>query len=61
MNRFYVSSFEGNVVRTGHIRYILGNVNIKDYSVMTDGRKCFDQPVKNDIRTFNNIWKIAKK
>ena len=55
MNRFYVSSFEGNVVRTGHIRYILGNVNIKDYSVMTDGRKCFDQPVKNDIRTFNNI------
>ena len=61
VNELYVSSFEGNVVRTWHTGYILGNVNIKDYNVMTDGRKCFDQPIKNDIRTFNKILKIAKK
>ena len=26
---------------------------------MIDGRKFFDQPVKNDLRTFDNIQKIA--
>ena len=26
---------------------------------MTDGRNFFDQPVKNDMRTYKNIRKIA--
>ena len=26
---------------------------------MIDGQKLFDQPVKIDIRTYDNIWKIA--
>ena len=26
---------------------------------MIDGRKCFDQPIRNDIRTYENIRKIA--
>ena len=25
---------------------------------MTDGQKPFDQPVKNDLRIYDNIWKI---
>ena len=26
---------------------------------MIDGKKVFDQPVKNDLRTYDNIQKIA--
>ena len=26
---------------------------------MIDGQNVFDQPVKNDLRTYNNIQKIA--
>ena len=39
-------------------RYI-PNVEIKDYNVMIDGKNVFDQPVKNDKVTFENITKIA--
>ena len=34
-------------------------VEIKDYNVMIDGRKCFNQPVKNNLRTYDDIRKIA--
>ena len=34
-------------------------VEIKDYNVMIDGQNLFDQPVKNDLRTYYNIQKIA--
>ena len=27
---------------------------------MTDGRNFFDQPIKNDLKTYDNIRKIAK-
>ena len=28
-------------------------LTIKDYNVMIDGRNVFDQPVENDLRTYN--------
>ena len=31
---------------------------MKDYNVMIDGRNVFHQPVKNDLRTYDNIRKI---
>ena len=31
----------------------------KDYNVMIDGRSLFDQPVKNFLRKYGNIQKIA--
>ena len=34
-------------------------VEIKDYHVMVDGRSFFDQTVKHDLRTYDNIRKIA--
>ena len=30
-------------------------VEIKDYNVMIDGQIFFDQPVKTDLRTYDNI------
>ena len=35
------------------------NVEIKDYNVMIDGKNFFDQPVKNDKVTYENIRKIT--
>ena len=32
---------------------------IKDCSVMIDGQNLFDHPVKNDLRTYDNIQKTA--
>ena len=31
----------------------------KDYNVMIDGRNSFDQPIKNDLKTYDNIRKIS--
>ena len=39
----------------GYPRYFLPTVEIKDYNVMIDGQNFFDQPVKNYLRTYDNI------
>ena len=44
-----------------HTRYYLPKVEIKDYNVMIDGRNFFYQPVKNDMRTYGHIQKIATR
>ena len=33
--------------------YFLQKVEIKDYNVMVDEQKLFDQPVKNDLRAYD--------
>ena len=38
-------------------RYSLPKVEVKDYNVMSDGKNIFDQPVINNIRTYDNIRK----
>ena len=40
-------------------KYYLPNVEIKDYNVIIDGKKFFDQLIKNDKVTYENIRKIA--
>ena len=45
--------------RTSNKRYYIPNVEIEDYNVMIDGKSLFDQPVKNNKVTYENIRKIA--
>ena len=52
-------SFEGDDGRESHKQYYLPTVEIKDYNVMTDGRNFFHQPLKNNLKTYDNIWKIS--
>ena len=59
LNRPFALSFHNNTDRRVHAKYYLPTVAVKDYNVMTDGQNLFDQPVKNDLRTYNNIWKTA--
>ena len=37
----------------------LPNAEIKDYIVIIDGRNLFDQPIQNNLKTYDNISKIA--
>ena len=58
-NRLFVLSFENNADTTAHIGYFLPKVETKDYIVKINGQNLFDQPVKNDLGTSDNIQKIA--
>ena len=55
VKRHFVLAFENDVQRTSNKRYYLPNIEIKDYNVMIDGKNVFDQSVKNDKVTYENI------
>ena len=59
VNRLFVLAFENDNHRTTHDRYYLPNVEIKDYNIMINGENFFDQPIKNNKVTYENIRKIA--
>ena len=48
VNRLFVLAFEDEAQRISNKRYHPPNVEIEDYNVMTDVKKFFGQPVKND-------------
>ena len=52
-------SFENENGRTSHSECYLPKVEIKDYNVKIGGKTFFDQPVKNNTRTYENIRKVA--
>ena len=62
INRLFVLAFEhdnDNDWRISNKRDYIPNVEIKDYNVMIDGKNFFDQPVKNDKVTYENIRKTT--
>ena len=59
VNRLFVLAFENDNHRTSYDRYYLPNVEIKDYNIMINGENFFDQPIKNNKVTYENIRKIA--
>ena len=52
-------AFENDEQRTSNKRYYLPNAEIKDYKVMIDGKNFFDQSIKDNNVTYENIRKIA--
>ena len=52
-------AFEGDNNRTTHDSYYLPTVEIKDYDIMINGENVFDQPIKNNKVTYDNIRKIV--
>ena len=59
VNRLFVLAFEGDDNRTAHDSYYLPTVEIKDYNIMINGENFFDQPIKNNKVTYENIRKIT--
>ena len=58
VNILFVLSFENKNDRTVHTKYYLPTAELKDYNVIIDGKNLFDQPVKNDLGTCDNIKKL---
>ena len=59
VNRLFVLAFENYNYRTSDEGYYLPTVEIKDYNIMINGENFFDQPIKNNKVTYDNIRKIT--
>ena len=59
LQSLFVLTFKDRRVRESYKKYFFPTVEIKDNNVMIDGRNFFHQPMKNDLRTYDNIRKIA--
>ena len=59
INRLFVSAFENDTQRTSFKFYYLRYVEIKNYNFMINGENFFDQPIKDNKVTYENIRKIA--
>ena len=60
VNRLFVLAFENDTQRTSAKGYYLPNVEIKDYNIMISGENFFDQPLKDNKVTFENIRKLLQ-
>ena len=59
VNRLFVLAFENDDDRTSDDQYYLPTIEMKDYNIMINGENFFDQPIKNNKVTYENIRKIA--
>ena len=59
INRLFVLVFENDTQRKSSKGYYLLNVEIKNYNVMINRENFFDQPIKDNKVTYENIRKIA--
>ena len=59
INRLFVLAFENDNDRTSDEEYYLPTVEIKGYNIVINGENFFDQPIKNNKITYDNIRKIA--
>ena len=53
VNRLFVLSFENEDDRTSYSKYYVPNVQIKDFTVLIDGKSFFDMPMKNEEETYD--------
>ena len=60
ITRLFVLAFENDNDRTSDDEYYRPTVEIKDYNIAINGEKFFDQPIKNNKITYDNIRKIAR-
>ena len=59
INRLIVLAFENYTQRASHSGYYRPNLEIKDYNIIIDGKNFFDQPIKNNKVTYENIRRIS--
>ena len=55
----FAQTFEDNADEIKHTWYFLPKVSKKEYNIMIDGKNLFEQLIKNDKRTYDNIQKTA--
>ena len=60
VNRLFFLAFENDDHRISTKRYNLPTVEIKDYNIMINGENFFDQRIKNNRITYENIRKLLQ-
>ena len=60
VKRLFVLAFENDAQRTSSEGYYLPSVEIKKYNVMTNGENFFDQPIKYNKVTYDNLEKLLR-
>ena len=58
-HRLFVLSFENENEWRSYKQYYFSTVEIKYYKVVIDRRSFLDQPVQNNLRTYDNIRKFT--
>ena len=53
---FCLIIYKDDAHRTSYKWFILPIVKVKDYNVLSDRRKFFDQPLKTDLRTYGGQY-----
>ena len=59
VNSLFVLSFENKTHQISYNQYFLPTIEIKDYNVMIGVKNFFDQPVKNNLKTYDSIRKFS--
>ena len=59
VNRLFVLAFQNDDDRTSSDEYYLPTVEIKDYNITINGENFFDQPIKDNKVTYENVRKIV--
>ena len=59
INRLFVLAYENDIQRISAKDYYLPNVEIKVYNIMINAENFFDQSIKDNKVTYENIRKIA--
>ena len=58
MNKIFVLSFENEDDRTSDSTHHLPKIEIHN-NVMIDGKNFFDQPINSELKTYENVRRIA--
>ena len=58
-NRLFVLAFENEYDRTSFSKYYAPRVQIKDFSLLVDGKSFFDVPMKNKEEKYEEIIEIS--
>ena len=59
VNRLFALSFKDKAKEQVTNDIIFRHEKIKNYNVMIDGQHVLDQPVRNDLITYDNISKLS--
>ena len=59
VNRIFILAFEYDKQRTSHSGYYFPNVEIKDYNVMINGERFFDQPIEKLLEVKEMITQLV--
>ena len=60
VNRLFILSFENEEDETSFSKYYVPKVEIKDFNVLIDKKRFFDEPEKNKEETYEKVMSISK-